>query len=686
MEILPASCEISYQLSARAKDSASSQDTEATETASAADSTATNQGFELLSAKDGRSAFVPETDVVLDRANSSSSLAHDSEHPLALRSHAYNMEQFEAAYPVASWEVAAPAATSAPATDAKKSEVSSSAQAQVASDEQAVDSSASDEASRGASAEALPQQLSQETAESAPASAASSDARASDTQASDTSAAGATVNEKTQAMSVLDFPTHEKKTYENPEDQIISEIHRDLNQAKQAQDGEAVAQALQEEQEILGGSANKNMAMRAALFDLPDPLQETNDPFATGTSAPLTEDRIAQAAAETQQSADAKAPVPTPASAVQPAQSPATQAALRSKRLFGKKKKKDDQDESMSSWLGVEEGYDAKKDGREIGSWDNFVHEGDAAAAPAHADKASNKHKGSSHWKGGAATRKGLRPYPLHEEDAETSAIKDGELDLPTLDELEPAQGENVPPVEARVEGSDASPDQEPEVLSLKDNPFVKEGVVELFQKDTPAVVSSQDQAEQSAASATDADSAALEESEAHATSARKPSMMDMQEKILSMGEDELLCHDIWFVALGAGEHNHAGMKQFLSEHRRDIRGAFLINLSCIGAGSLSVLTEEDNYNTRHADKRLVRLIQSVAKDLHIGVNKVKYDFGTTDATPAMHASVRAATLMGCDANDLPSLSHTADDTASKIDPDQVAKVSQLICELIRRS
>ena len=38
-------------------------------------------------------------------------------------------------------------------------------------------------------------------------------------------------------------------------------------------------------------------------------------------------------------------------------------------RLFGRKRKNDD---SMSEWLGVDDSFDAKSTGNDIGSWDNF--------------------------------------------------------------------------------------------------------------------------------------------------------------------------------------------------------------------------------------------------------------------------------------------------------------------------
>lgn len=734
LEILPASCEISYDVAYKEAIQALNSDEGTVADAAPA------QAFDVLSPERGDDGFVSETASSARRVRASvSSFARDgsenddiaspeaADEAISYRSHAYNMRQFEAAYPIASWE-AAPAPTAA---DKKNSSISSKASdtsdTHDASGKEAAahDANASQDTviSTSKDKNEAANENSNESGSSVDAHSVTADSVSSPeaTPASDASreqAADAQLSGKTQAMDPLSESAQEDQVQKNPEDQIISEIHRSLSRAQhesaQSEEERAhAAQVLQQQQEALGGGSNKNMALRAALFDLPDPLQETNDPFATGVSAPLDEHKFEEAPANADGAASAPAPAPEPSAVVNaapapaatpeaPNQSPATQAALRSHRLFGKKKKNADDAESMSSWLGVEEGYDAKKDGREIGSWDNFVHEDESASKDAssrgHGASHGEAHvgkKSSSHWKGGAATRKGLRSYPLGDDEPESSAVKDGELELPTLNDIERddvAAGADAFDAQAPSEFDENTPQ---ESLSLDDNPFVQEGVVQLFQNDAPAVVRKDATDSADAASDASVDLAAPESGDAAGHEAadasssdqeKKPSLQDLQDEILSMGEDELLCHDIWFVALGASEHDHAGMKQFLSEHKRDIRGAFLINLDCIGAGSLSVLTHEDNYQTRHADKRLVRLIQSVAKDLHIGVNKVKYDFGTTDATPAMHASVRAATLMGCDANDLPALSHTAEDSADKVDAKQVVNVVQLLCELIRRS
>ena len=152
------------------------------------------------------------------------------------------------------------------------------------------------------------------------------------------------------------------------------------------------------------------------------------------------------------------------------------------------------------------------------------------------------------------------------------------------------------------------------------------------------------------------------------------------------MGDDELVCHDIWFVALGASDLDHAGMRSFLSEHRSAIRGAFLVNLDCVGAGNLSLLTHEGFEPTRRADRRLLRLLTGTASDLNVNLKTQPFDWADTDASVAMRTSVRAVTVMGMGDNGLPALSRTEQDAPENVDGDQAASVAELVTEMIRRS
>lgn len=285
-----------------------------------------------------------------------------------------------------------------------------------------------------------------------------------------------------------------------------------------------------------------NVASRTSLFDLPDPSAQVNDPFATAQGPEPT-------------SAPVVPPMPV-SSDVQPLETisaPAAPAAKPQKRglggLFGRKKK--NEQDSMSDWLGVEDDYDAKKPGRGIGSWDNFEDDDDG-------------------WKGGA----------------------------------------------------------------------------------------------------TSSDGASAE---------------DMLAAVASMGDDELLGHDIWFVATGASDCDGAGMKAFLAAHRDKLRGVFFINLESIGAGRLSVVTVEGEQQLLKGDRRIMNLVNKVCKSFHVDCGAFEMPYAKTDAYAALEASRRALTIAGVDGPRL-ACAHTEDDLPYSVNPTNIATVSEVVTEVIRRS
>ena len=285
-----------------------------------------------------------------------------------------------------------------------------------------------------------------------------------------------------------------------------------------------------------------NVASRTSLFDLPDPSAQVNDPFATAQGPEPT-------------SAPVVPPMPV-SSDVQPLETisaPAAPAAKPQKRglggLFGRKKK--NEQDSMSDWLGVEDDYDAKKSGRGIGSWDNFEDDDDG-------------------WKGGA----------------------------------------------------------------------------------------------------TSSDGASAE---------------DMLAAVASMGDDELLGHDIWFVATGASDCDGAGMKAFLAAHRDKLRGVFFINLESIGAGRLSVVTVEGEQQLLKGDRRIMNLVNKVCKSFHVDCGAFEMPYAKTDAYAALEASRRALTIAGVDGPRL-ACAHTEDDLPCNVNPTNIATVSEVVTEVIRRS
>ena len=293
-------------------------------------------------------------------------------------------------------------------------------------------------------------------------------------------------------------------------------------------------------------------ANRSSLFDLPDPSASPVDPFAAPVDR--SADDAAAAARSTFTVIDSNTPAQDLSNGADRIETISAPAPAREEkrsvfsRLFGRKKKRDD---SMSEWLGVEDDYDAKRDGADIGSWDNFDDD-------------------DSGWKGGATGAEGV-----------------------TEDEL--------------------------------------------------------------------------------------------REAVTSMGDDELLGHDIWFVATGASENGNAGIQAFLNEHRDKLRGVFLINLECVGAGEVSMLATEGEQRALKGDKRIMKLVSRVSSDFHHEYGAVDMPYVTTDAYPAMSMSLRSLTLGGIEGSGF-ALGHTEEDQPFNVEPDNVTMVSDVVTEVIRRS
>lgn len=347
-----------------------------------------------------------------------------------------------------------------------------------------------------------------------------------------------------------------------------------------------------------------NPARRASLFDLPNPGEESMDPFATDPRGQVVTQAPAQPSTVRRPSA-VPAPAPAPQQSAAPAQpfgtiSAASFDAAESEPAQGKHrfggfklpkinlpfghKGAAEDDDQREDWLGITDDE----------NW-------------------SDEDGG---WKGGATTRAGLR---LVEDEAEGAA-------------------------ETAVAGT---PDAAPEVVSAADAPAGEKPM--------------------------DSDATA-------------PTDDDLRDAVLAMNDDALLCHDIWFVGLGASGLGHAGMKAFLAQHRKQIRGAFVINIDAVGAGELTVFTREGIINSRRADRRMVRSLARTAADLHIGLAQAEHEWGSTDATPSMRAHVRSITISGVDPSGMKALSGTPADVIERVNPAQAAQVAALVTEMIRRS
>lgn len=251
-----------------------------------------------------------------------------------------------------------------------------------------------------------------------------------------------------------------------------------------------------------------------------------------------------------------------------------------------------EQEQSFADWLGVDEDYDAQKNGRQMGSWDNFA---DGAPAP--------------------------------------SVTGEGDMSgLDTLGDFHP-QAPNGSGTR-RWQGGAASSRRR----------------------------------------------SRAEESPEDIEADRR----EMRQAAMSMGDRDLVSHEIWFVFTGASEAQHTGMKAFLKKYAKHLRGAYFINLECVGSGRQSLVIEEGRFKHRKADRRLVNLFGKASTDINRPLALTRMPWRDTEATLAMRQGFRGVTVSGVDKG-APAHARWVDDVPEHVSTDKINDIVDILVEVIKR-
>jgi len=156
----------------------------------------------------------------------------------------------------------------------------------------------------------------------------------------------------------------------------------------------------------------------------------------------------------------------------------------------------------------------------------------------------------------------------------------------------------------------------------------------------------------------------------------------DVRDDVDARAKRDLLNKEVWFVALGASGVGHTGMEEFLAAHARDLKGALIVNLECVGAGEICYLEEEGQGKSFQSDYRLQTLIRKEARDADGTVEIETLRGHDTDATPALAANVRAITLMGFD-HKAPVAWRRKTDRSDIIEPSRLELTSYIVSKIV---
>ncbi|MFA5844680.1 MAG: hypothetical protein WC971_07610 [Coriobacteriia bacterium] len=217
--------------------------------------------------------------------------------------------------------------------------------------------------------------------------------------------------------------------------------------------------------------------------------------------------------------------------------------------------------ESVSDWLGVEGGFDARDEGRKIGSWDQFGEEPDDGSG----------------WKGGSAGSEGL-------DDPEFAASE-----------------------AARI-----------------------------------------------------------------------------RRRVTSGVDHALSEKEVWFVATGAAGAGQWGMRALLAEYGEDLRDALIVDLECVGAGTLAWVTDEGVGRRRGCDRRLSGAAKRVVRDGKLPYQGREHRTWPTDAAAALARGFRAMTITAFDINGRVPARHWGPDDGDSVATETIDAASDLVTAIIR--
>lgn len=146
---------------------------------------------------------------------------------------------------------------------------------------------------------------------------------------------------------------------------------------------------------------------------------------------------------------------------------------------------------------------------------------------------------------------------------------------------------------------------------------------------------------------------------------------------------DQAINTEVWFVALGSELAGNCGMNAFLSEHAQDLRGAIVIELEGLGAGTLSLVEREGVYRSVSFSSRMKRYVKKASRVLGESVPSVKMCWRDSAASVAGTHGLQAMHLVGAQGSK-PALFGQADDVLDNVEEETMLRNSDFVMELLK--
>ena len=140
---------------------------------------------------------------------------------------------------------------------------------------------------------------------------------------------------------------------------------------------------------------------------------------------------------------------------------------------------------------------------------------------------------------------------------------------------------------------------------------------------------------------------------------------------------------EIWFVGLGAEMSNNAGMRAFLQEYSRDLRGAMIVNLESLGCGELNFIETEGSLFQSKISARIKRYIRKAERTSGENISQGAITCRDTSSYVARKYGYQALTIAALENRTQKNYAQTKD-TFEKIDENILNKSARYVVELIK--
>lgn len=160
------------------------------------------------------------------------------------------------------------------------------------------------------------------------------------------------------------------------------------------------------------------------------------------------------------------------------------------------------------------------------------------------------------------------------------------------------------------------------------------------------------------------------------------PRVSEELQEVYQFAEDTLDT-EVWFVALGAQESGNAGINQFIEAHREDLRGAMIVSLEGLGAGTLGYGNTEGIFKKHSPSTRLKRFLHTASQATGISLAQSDQTWRNSTANAAMAAGLQAVSIMGLDGNK-PALYAQSDDVLENIDEELMKRNADFVMKFLK--